>query len=247
MCGDIYAGRAPEDVPAYPLAVASWLAGVPVSTLRSWVIGRPFLSRGGQRRSLPVIRLPQGQKRFLSFTNLVEVHVLAVMRRKRALGLDAIRRAVRFVHDELDVDHPLADEQFKTNGVELFVERLGTLVNASRDDRLGMWAVLLRSLDRVEYDKQGHAIGLFPLFGREDARKSIVIDPRRAFGRPVLVGTAVPAADVRARFDAGDGIDGLARDYDVSRELIEDALRAGAAGGVNAEVLALTRRSEQPV
>jgi uncharacterized protein (DUF433 family) len=76
-------------------------------------------------------------------------------------------------------------------------------------------------------------VGLFPLLGREDAPRSIVIDPRRAFGRPVLVGTSVPVTDVRARFDAGDGVDELARDYDVSHDLIEDALRTGAAGRVN--------------
>jgi uncharacterized protein (DUF433 family) len=202
------------------------LAGVPASTLRSWVLGRPLLGRSGRRWSQPVIRLPRGERRFLSFTNLVEVHVLAAMRRQHALELDAIRRAVRYVHDELDVEHPLAKEQFKTNGVDLFVERLGKIINASREGQLGMRAVLVGSLERVEYDRHGRAIRLFPVLRRADAPKNIVIDPRRAFGRPVLVGTSVPAADVRARFDAGDGVDELARDYDVSTELIEDALRA---------------------
>jgi uncharacterized protein (DUF433 family) len=162
----------------------------------------------------------------LSFTNLVEVHVLSAMRRKYALELDAIRRAVRYVHDELEVEHPRANEQFKTTGVDPFVERLGKLVNASQEGQLGMREVLVGSLDRVEYDKQGRAVRLFPLLRRADAPKSIVIDPRRAFGRPVLVGTSVPAADVGSRFDAGDGVDELARDFDVSTELIEDALRA---------------------
>ena len=60
-----------------------------------------------------------------------------------------------------------------------------------------MKAVLVGSLDRIEYDKQGRAVRLFPSQRRSDAPKSIVIDPRRAFGRPVIVGTAVPAADVR--------------------------------------------------
>lgn len=222
----IYAGRTPEDVPAYPLVEAATLAGVPISTLRAWVLGRRFPSQRGPRWSPPVIRLPKGGQSFLSFTNLVELHVLAAMRRKHALGLEAIRRAVRYVHDELDVEHPLAKEQFKTNGVDLFVERLGKLINASQEGQLGMRAVLVGSLDRVEYDRRGRAVRLFPLLRREDGPKSIVIDPRRAFGRPVLVGTSVPAADIRARFDAGDGVGELALDFDVSPELIEDALRA---------------------
>jgi uncharacterized protein (DUF433 family) len=89
-----------------------------------------------------------------------------------------------------------------------------------------MRAALVGSLDRIEYNKQGRAVRLFPLLGRKDAPKSIVIDPRRAFGRPVVAGTCVPAADIRARFHAGDGVDELARDHDLSTELIEDALRA---------------------
>lgn len=223
---DIYAGRRPEDIPAYSFAEAATLAGVPMSTLRSWVVGRPFPARSGPRWSPAVIRLPKGERRFLSFTNLVEVHLLAAMRRKHALKLDAIRKAVRYVHDALDVEHPLASEQFKTNGVDLFVERLGKIINASREGQLGMKAVLVGSLARVEYDERGRAVRLFPLLRRADAPRSIVIDPRRAFGRPVIVGTAVPVVDVRSRFDAGDSVEELARDFDVAPQLIEDALRA---------------------
>jgi uncharacterized protein (DUF433 family) len=223
---DIYAGRSPEDVPAYSFSEAATLVGVPTSTLRSWVVGRPFPARSGPRWSQAVIRLPKRERNFLSFTNLVEGHVLAAMRRKHALKLDAIRKAVGYVHDALDVEHPLATELFKTNGVDLFVERLGKIINASREGQLGMKTVLVGSLARVEYDDRGRAIRLFPLLRRDHAPRSIVIDPRRAFGRPVMVGTAVPAADVRARFDAGDSVEELARDFDVVPQLVEDALRA---------------------
>lgn len=78
-------------MPAYSLVEAASLAGIPVSTLRSWVVGRPFPSRSGQRWSQTIVRLPRGERRFLSFTNLVEVHVLAAMRREHALKLDVIR------------------------------------------------------------------------------------------------------------------------------------------------------------
>jgi uncharacterized protein (DUF433 family) len=223
---DIYGGRRPADVPFYSLAEASALAGVPLSTLRSWVLGRSFPGRGGPRRSQAIVRVPKSESRFLTFTNLVEVHVLAAMRRKHALPLPVIRRAVTYVHNELEVPHPLATEQFKTNGADLFVERLGDLINASQEGQLGMKSVLAGCLDRVEYDREGRAIRLFPVLRRADGAKTIVIDPRRAFGRPVMVGTSVPASDVRERFDAGDSVDVLARDFEVAPELIEDALRA---------------------
>jgi uncharacterized protein (DUF433 family) len=113
-----------------------------------------------------------------------------------------------------------------TCSLRCVVERLGKVINVSREGQLGMKAVLADSLARIEYDKRGRAVRLFPMLRRQDAPKSIVIDPRRAFGRPIMVGTAVPAADIRSRFDAGDSVEELARDFDVAPRLIEDALRA---------------------
>ncbi|MBI4953992.1 MAG: DUF433 domain-containing protein [Myxococcales bacterium] len=84
----------------------------------------------------------------------------------------------------------------------------------------------LSSLARIEYDERGRAVRLFPSLRRTDAARSIVIDPLVAFGRPVIAGTAVPAADIRARFDAGDSVLALAADFEVAPEQIEDALRA---------------------
>lgn len=118
---------------------------------------------------------------------------------------------MRYVHEALDVQHPLTTEQFKTNGVDLFVERLGKIINASREGQLGMKAVLRGSLDRIEYDDEGRAVRLFPVLRRADMAKTIVIDPRRAFGRPVIAGTSAPVAAVRAWFDAGEGVKELAR------------------------------------
>jgi uncharacterized protein (DUF433 family) len=206
------------------------LAGVPASTLRSWVHGRSFPVRGGVRQSAAIIRLPRSSRGFLSFTNLVEAHVLSAMRRRYELKLDAVRRAVAYLRRELGVDHPLATEKFKTDGVDLFVDRVEKLVNVTRGGQLAMRDVIDASLDRVEYDRAGRAMRLFPIVRREASNddRYIVIDPRRAFGRPVISGTAVPVDDIAARFGEGDSIPDLARDYDVEAAMVEEALRASA-------------------
>ena len=88
-------------------------------------------------------------------------------------------------------------------------------------------------LKRVEQDEQGLAIRLFPFSRRasanapaiEDSPKLVVIDPRVAFGRPVLVGTGVTTSTIAERFDAGESIEDLAADYGRSRGEIEEALR----------------------
>ena len=221
---DIYAGQRPEDVPAYPLRDAAQLVGVAPSTLRAWVVGRTYPKQKGRGRSSAVIRPPVASGAFLSFTNVVEAHVLSGLRRRYDLKLDAIRTAVRYVHERLEVEHPLAVEQFKTDGASLFVERFGRIINASKEGQLAMRDVLATYLERIEY-RDGRAIRFFPLL-REAAPRVVVVDPRRAFGRPVIAGTSVPVTDIRGRFDAGDSIEALAADYDLRADQIEEALRA---------------------
>jgi uncharacterized protein (DUF433 family) len=86
---------------------------------------------------------------------------------------------------------------------------------------------LASSLRRVDWDRQGLAVRLFPLVraaGTEQPR-TIVIDPERGFGRPTLAGKGVRVDIVVERYRAGETIEELARDYGVSVELIDDAVR----------------------
>jgi uncharacterized protein (DUF433 family) len=53
----------------------------------------------------------------------------------------------------------------------------------------------------------------------------VVVDPTRAFGRPVISGAFVRTEVVEDRFRAGDTIDQMAADYDVPASVIEEALR----------------------
>jgi len=53
----------------------------------------------------------------------------------------------------------------------------------------------------------------------------VVIDPRVAFGRPMLAGAGVTTLSIAERFDAGESIDALAADYGCAREQIEEAIR----------------------
>jgi len=198
------------------------LTDSPESTLRTWVSRRSYPVAEGRRQARAVIQAPTPG--YLSFTNLVEAHVLAAMRREYRLKLDTVRRAVRYVQRELGVDHPLAREEFKTDGVDLFVERLGKLISASGGGQIAIREAIDCRLERVEY-KERRALRLFPLL-RKGQPKAIVIDPRRAFGQPVLVGTGIPTAVIHERFHAGESIRHLANDYGIRVELIEEALRA---------------------
>ena len=65
-----------REMPAYGINEAAHYLGIPKATLRSWVLGRPYLTATGRRFFKPIIDLPDREQRLLSFVNLVEAHVL---------------------------------------------------------------------------------------------------------------------------------------------------------------------------
>ena len=128
----------------------------------------------------------------------------------------------------LDMDRPLAQAQFVTQGVDLFVEDLDRILNASKGGQVEIADLIRLHLQRVERDPRGIPVRLYPFTRKqadEEAIKSVVMDPRIAFGRPVLVGTAVPTSVLADRFKAGDTLTELAQDYGAQPEAIEEAIR----------------------
>jgi uncharacterized protein (DUF433 family) len=54
--------------------------------------------------------------------------------------------------------------------------------------------------------------------------RPIAIDPQISFGRPVIVRLGVSTSVIAERIDAGETIDALAADYDLSPQEIEEAV-----------------------
>lgn len=217
--------------PAYPFSEAAHYLNLPTSTLRSWCLGQAYTdSHGHPKLFRALISLDGERSQGLSFLNLIEAHVLAAIRRLHHIPLPKVRDALSYVEGKLQLARPLAAVEFQTNGVDLFVERLGELlVNVSRDGQIEFADLMKAHLRRVKRDTHGVPIKLY-LFTRKSAtttegKPPVEVDPRVAFGRPVLAGRAVPTAVLADRFKAGDSLSELARDYDTSTSEIEEAIR----------------------
>jgi uncharacterized protein (DUF433 family) len=206
--------------PAYSFVEAAHYLNLPVSTLASWF--------KGQRGFLPVIRLDGGPGEGLSFLNLVEAHVLAAIRREHRIPLQKVRQALGYVERQLQLPRPLIGAGFETDGVDLLVGELERLVNVSRDGQLEIEPVIRTFLKRIKRDAAGIPIKLYP-FTRKTVSASdpapVEIDPRIAFGRPVLAGRGVPTAVLADRFKAGESLADMAQDYGTSTQVIEEAIR----------------------
>lgn len=200
---------------------------MPETTLRSWVCGRFYPTTAGPKRFQPVIRLPEISPPVLSFVNLVEAYVLDAVRRKHEIKLAKVRNAVRYLEQNFQSPHPLAYERMLTDGWNLFVNKYGHLINISDEGQLAIKELLQIYLRRIEWDDAGLAKRLYPFIRKKDLEEPrfVVIDPTVSFGRPVLVGTGVPTAEIADRYKAGESMEELAQDYGRKRLDIEQAIR----------------------
>ncbi|MDF5722834.1 MAG: DUF433 domain-containing protein [Rhizonema sp. PD37] len=224
---DIYGGIDPRDIPTYSVGDAAHYLRIPQVTIRSWTVGRSYQTLKGSKEFQPLISTRDRKPRLLSFTNLIEIHVLRAIRKHHNIQLNNVREALDFVEEQFQVSHPLAREKFRTDGVDLFIERYGSLINVSKSGKEELKDALNTHLERIEPDDKGLAIKLYPFTrsNEEDNPKSVVIDPRIAFGRLVIAGTGIATDVLAERFEAGDSIDELAYDYEVDTKVIEEVIR----------------------
>jgi uncharacterized protein (DUF433 family) len=85
--------------------------------------------------------------------------------------------------------------------------------------------VLKGALRRIDRDREGHALRIYPWLREPAEPRFVELDPARAFGRLVIADTSVPTESLAERFRAGDSVDVLAEDYHLDRAKVEAALR----------------------
>jgi len=159
--------------------------------------------------------------------NLVEAHVLDAIRREHKVPLHKVRSALDYLREKFPSTHPLAEQRFETNGLDLFIQKYGQLINISKAGQLAIRTLMEAHLQRIERDASGRVVRLYPFVRARHANqpKVIVIDPLVSFGKPVLVGTGIPTSVIAERYKTGESIDELVDDYGRSRLEIEEAIR----------------------
>jgi uncharacterized protein (DUF433 family) len=228
----------PGEIAAYTTSEAAHYLRLPETTVRAWAFGRTFPTQHGNAQSStpPLIGAADADRHLLSFVNLLELHALRGIRRDHDVHMARIRRALAWLGSHDPSPHPLIDQAMETDGVDLFLCQYGSLINLSQSGQLAMKEVFEAHLRRIERDASGVPIRFYP-FSRpapphpatalsdEGQPRSVSIDPRIAFGRPVLVGFRIPTVEVVERFAAGDPIAEIAADYECPQDAIEEAIR----------------------
>ena len=211
-----------RDQSAYGLAEAARYLKLPPATLRAWTFGRQYPTTTGAGQFHPLIRPASRRPPLLSFTNLIEAHVLRALRTEHGVSVQAVRNAVRFAEGKLHIDRLLLRPELCAEAGRMFLDRYGELINLSASGQLAMRQVLNTHLKRVTWE--GHFPSRLHPFVMGQADMPIAIDPRIAFGRPIVASRGVSTAAIVGRIDAGESVSDVAADYELSREDIEHAV-----------------------
>jgi uncharacterized protein (DUF433 family) len=206
-------------VPLFTLRESAAYLHTPVSTLHAWAhpdSGEPLVTvfpRAGRRATVP-------------FVGFAEAFVLGALR-GAGVPMQRVRPAVAKLSAEIGLDHALTSQLVYTDGAELIFDYAAqsddeALLTVVRTGQQHFAEVIRRYLKRITYGDDGWAERLrLPAY----AKAEVTVDPRQAFGQPLVVHGGARVEDLVDRFQAGDGFADIASDFGVPAEEVEDVIR----------------------
>jgi uncharacterized protein (DUF433 family) len=221
---NIYGGKDPGDVAAYSVAEAAKYLKIPPTTLRPWVIGRQYPRRRTPYFS-PLILTPEKNLSLLSFNNLVEAYVLRALRIKHKVSMEAVREAIKYAQERYQIERLLLSPELRTAAGAVFIEHYGKLIQLKKSEQLVIEDIFRAHLERIEWDQiMPVRLYPFPTGSHKDLRREIVIDARRAFGRPIIDRQGISTTTIVDRVDAGESQELIAADYGLTSAEVLEAL-----------------------
>lgn len=214
-------------MPRYTIPEAAHYLRMSTATLKSWVAGRDYPVTGGEKHWEGLINRPDKGDPRLSFSNLIEAHVLLALRKQFGVKMNEVRTALMYAQTKHKIDRVLLSPQLRATNGNVFLEELNQLTNVGKGGQAAMPEILGAYLKRIEWDLVGVPRKMFPLTRPEhlDTPRILAIDPRIAFGRPIIERKGIKTSTIAERFRAGESIAALAEDYDLEVLEVEEALR----------------------
>jgi uncharacterized protein (DUF433 family) len=195
---------------------------VPKSTVHWWA--RPPEAKHPLITCFPA----HGRQATVPFIGFAEAFVLSSFRRA-GVPLQRIRPAVEVLAKEIGVEHALASKRLFTDGAEVLFDYAN-----KRGERKVMELVVVRTqqrqfsgvvkdyLKRIHYGGDGWADSVrLPTY----ANAEVIVDPKVAFGLPLVVHGGARVEDLVDRFQAGDSVKEIAADFSVPPDQVEDVIR----------------------
>lgn len=219
-----------ENVPLgigyYTVPEAARLLRVPARNVNRWLGGYTYTSKGVETEMPPLWQpeLPAfGNHIELGFRDLVELRFVNAFL-EAGLGLLTIRNCIAVARECVDDARPFSTRRFRTDGRTIFLESLRRTGESDvLDLRKGQY-VFRTAIERTFRDLD-IADDAVTRWRPHQGRKSVVIDPARAFGQPIVTDYGVPTVTLAQAAEAEGSPERAAFLYDVPPRIVRDAMQ----------------------
>lgn len=206
----------------FSIPAAAQLLNVSPSSVRGWLNGYSGSDAG------PVVERDFEGTRAVSFLDLMELRFIAFFR-KQKVSVATLRKAADRARQEWNVSHPLAlsHEKYVTDRKNIFAtsaedtgdKQTWNLATGQHE----MWITIEKTIQKgVMFDPVTHLATLWK--PKSGEFPDVIIDPRIAFGKPVVQGTAVPTETLYRQWLAEDSFGRVAVWYDVPKDAVQIAV-----------------------
>lgn len=214
----------------YTQAEASRILEMSPQRVARWAKGYSYLTEKGLKETAPYFE--RDFRRYLkqtifTFADLIEMRFVDWF-----ISQGVKRPTIRAAHENLSkrykTTHPFVYRRVKTDGTNLY-DLIGgegdkALYQDAKTWQLVMTVIAEPFFKRLEYDKD-IAVRYWPL-GMD---RRVVIDPERAFGKPIERKSGIPTYVMWGMAKAGETADAISDWYEVEPEGVADALEYEAS------------------
>jgi uncharacterized protein (DUF433 family) len=222
--GQFRAGVDARELALYTPADAACYLDINPQTLATWLWGRNYPTTAGERFFAPLIEPADKENKLLSFFNLAELHVLAATRYQHDVKIKSVRAAMDTVMERYPSAHPLLSVDFKTNGKDLFAQRVDENENLSTPGQLNFKPIMDLFLEHVVRDEHDLVKKIFPLIAGQPDDRIISITYGISSSQPVIDGSGVPAWLIHSRHQGGEDIASIGDDFGLPVAKIQRAI-----------------------
>lgn len=215
---------------AYTLTEAGRLLDVSPTTLKRWLFGYSYTNEGSATSQKPLWDAQYGNDQddpLLGFRDLIEARVVRGLR-SLGIGLPTIRQCLKLASDIVEDSHPFSTRRFKTDGRHIFLEITDKIGAKEVDPAL----IDLRSRQRVfrtivqpSFVDLSFDADVASRWWLLPKKKTIVLDPARSFGQPIVADGGVPTARLAQSMVAEGSLDRVARLFELKPGVVRDALK----------------------
>jgi len=188
---------------------ASRYLGMPTETLRRWRSDRVIHSVSSQRRGWPTLPFAAVVEAFV----LRELRSVGFTRRQIVEAADGVRREF---DDEFGLARPGVGYD---EGLEIFLAIGGEYYRA-RDRQQAIKQTVRSFHECIQW------VGQDPQRLKLARLGNVYLDPRFGWGQPVAEPSRVPVQAIMGLWYAGESIQSIAHEYDMSANSVDDLVRA---------------------